>query len=84
MSKHENKINKVTCRCTEGTCELSYAIYPDTEFITFIPTINNKAIIEFTDKEGQEQTIPKIHTKQGAINQAYQIAKLCPNFNKTR
>ena len=50
----------------------------------FIPIINNQEITEYIDKNNKKQTVPTFYTKQGAINQAYQIAKLCPNFNKTR
>lgn len=84
MPKHENKIDKIICRCTDKKCTLSYALHPGIEVITFIPIINNQEITEYIDKNNKTQTVPTFYTKQGAINQAYQIAKLCPNFNKTR
>ena len=87
MSKQNykiNKIDKVICKCADKECELSYGLRFGIEVVTFVPTINNQGITEYIDKNGNKQTVPTIYTKQGAINQAYQIAKLCPNFNKTR
>ncbi|MBR3782273.1 MAG: hypothetical protein IKL14_02695 [Alphaproteobacteria bacterium] len=87
MSKQNykiNKIDKVICRCADKECKLSYGLRFGIEVVTFVPTINNQGITEYIDKNGNKQTVPTIYTKQGAINQAYQIAKLCPNFNKAR
>ena len=81
MPKHENKIDKVICRCANKTCELSYAIVIGIDTITFIPTINNEALTKYDDPK---EKVPKLYTKQQAINLAYQTVKLCPNFNKTR
>lgn len=84
MPKHENKINKVICRCANKTCELSYAIVIGIDTITFIPTINNEALTKYYDPNGGIKKVPKLYTKQQAINLAYQTVKLCQNFDKTR
>lgn len=83
-TNHENKIEKVICKCTDKTCVLSYCINPDIECITFIPTINNEPILEYKDQNKTIHQVPKIYSKPKALYQAYQIAKQCPNFNKTR
>lgn len=82
--KRENKIDKVICRCAKRKCVLSYCTYPDIECVTFLPTINNEVLTKYYDPKGGIKKIPKLYTKQQAINLAYQTVKLCQNFDKTR